>query len=250
MASKTKSAKTKTKTKNLPTVTFRDVKWVAVSKVLPNAYNPNRMSPTKYAAFCEFVDKVGFIGAIAVSPPDAQGIHTIIDGEHRHRYLKERGTTKIPVVVMPKNYNGRNHESMIASLQFNIHGENDGLMLSEVYQHQLDNGYTPESLAAALGESAVDVARVAAVLSEGYNANPTEDYSEDEDEDSDDESDSFVTIELCLPADVWDRIVEPEIRRIMRVAGIKHKSDERIEFGQALELMAVTSAQTPEESLS
>lgn len=219
---------------------------VPLEKVAPNNYNPNRMSPPKYKAFCEFVDSVGFMHPIAVAEPDKSGLHIIIDGEHRYRYLKDRGAKTVPVVILPKKFSGANVESMLASLRFNIHGEDDGIQLGQVYQYAVDGGYSADTLAGALGESVADVERVMSIM----HTSATNDVTGDPpDEDGPDDSDEFVTVEFSLPKAVWEDIVEPEIQRVKRIAGINHDTDETIEFGQALELMAVMSSQTPDESI-
>ncbi len=225
-------------------VMFRDPIFVPIGNVVPNAYNPNKMNPARYAAFCAHVDEVGFMHPISVSPADRNGMYTIIDGEHRFNYLKERGAKEIPVIVMPKNYTGTNAESMLASLRFNIHGDNDGIKLGEVYQAALDANYTPQSLANALGESTADIERITSMLQVDYG-----DGGGEVPDDPDTEGDEFVTIEIALPKSAWENVVEPEFQRIKDVAGIHHDSDEAIEFGRVVELMAALSAQTPEESL-
>lgn len=225
-------------------VKFRDAFWVDINLVEPNKYNPNAMNPDEYEAFCSFIDEVGFMHPLAVAPKNEQGKYVVIDGEHRLRYLKERGAKKIPVVEMPADYDGQNTDSMLASLRFNIHGTNDALRLGEVYRAATMDGYSPDMLAATIGERVEDVQKMLDMLD--YNKSSGEDLPDDEDEDEEDEAE-FTEIIFTVPTLAWKNVILPEIKRMIKIAGIKPKKDETVMFGEALELIAAQSAQTPAE---
>ena len=77
-----------------------DIVNLDVDSIIPNAYNPNEMSPDDIALLRENIDKVGFLDPILVTvDPSDDSRWVIIDGEHRFELLARGGTKKIPCIV-------------------------------------------------------------------------------------------------------------------------------------------------------
>ena len=81
--------------------TFHTVEMIPIERIRANDYNPNAMPPAIYEQLVGNIKSRGFRSAVYVLPADAQGVYTIVDGEHRWRAAKEAGMTEIPCVVLP-----------------------------------------------------------------------------------------------------------------------------------------------------
>jgi len=82
-------------------VLFQKVELIPVSRIRPNVFNPNAMPPAVYQQLVDNIKGRGFRSAVYVLPADPQGVHVIVDGEHRWKAAKEAGLTEIPCVVLP-----------------------------------------------------------------------------------------------------------------------------------------------------
>jgi hypothetical protein len=70
-------------------------KVVPIDSIRPNIYNPNTMRDTIYQFLKKSIKKRGFLDPVIVNK---NGV--IIDGEHRHKALKELGATEVEVKVL------------------------------------------------------------------------------------------------------------------------------------------------------
>jgi len=70
-------------------------KVVPIDSIKPNEYNPNEMRDTVYQFLKKSIKKRGFLDPVIVNK---NGV--IIDGEHRHKALKELGATEVEVKVL------------------------------------------------------------------------------------------------------------------------------------------------------
>lgn len=75
-----------------------DIQELPIGKVVPNKYNPNRMTKKTFATLKRFIEKVGFIQPVLVRPIEG-GMYEIMDGQHRYEAMKELGRETIPVVI-------------------------------------------------------------------------------------------------------------------------------------------------------
>ncbi len=81
--------------------TFHTVELIPVERIRANDYNPNAMAATTYEQLVASIKSRGFRSAIYVLPADQDGLHTIVDGEHRWRAAKDSGLLTVPCVVLP-----------------------------------------------------------------------------------------------------------------------------------------------------
>lgn len=72
------------------------IKTVNISEIRANNYNPNSMRPTEYRNLIYSIKKFGQVIPILVRKVKENYI--IIDGEHRHRALKEIGIKQVEVI--------------------------------------------------------------------------------------------------------------------------------------------------------
>jgi len=95
--------------------TFHTVELIPVERIRANDYNPNAMAATTYEQLVASIKGRGFRSAIYVLPADQDGVHTIVDGEHRWRAAKESGLLHVPCVVLPANQD----EAMMDTIAMN-----------------------------------------------------------------------------------------------------------------------------------
>jgi hypothetical protein len=78
-----------------------DVRTVSVNALVPNEWNPNKMSEREYEAEIQSIKAFGFVDPITVRPhPSIDGKFEIVDGEHRCRAAREAGLENVPVTVL------------------------------------------------------------------------------------------------------------------------------------------------------
>ena len=95
--------------------TFHTVELISVERIRANDYNPNAMAAKTYEQLVASIKGRGFRSAIYVLPADQDGVHTIVDGEHRWRAAKESGLLHVPCVVLPANQD----EAMMDTIAMN-----------------------------------------------------------------------------------------------------------------------------------
>jgi len=112
--------------------TFHTVELISVERIRANDYNPNTMAATTYESLVASIKGRGFRSAIYVLPSDQDGVHTIVDGEHRWRAAKESGLLHVPCVVLPANQ--------------------DEAMMDTIAMNQLKGALVPVKLALVIAE--------------------------------------------------------------------------------------------------
>lgn len=70
--------------------------WVHPSALVPNAWNPNAMTPDMYEKAVASIRAFGFVDPITVRPA-GDGSFEIIDGEHRWKAALAEGLKTVPV---------------------------------------------------------------------------------------------------------------------------------------------------------
>jgi hypothetical protein len=106
---------------------------ISIDQLIPNSWNPNRMSDS---AFQEYVAEVRHLGTLpkpVVCRPlgDKLGI---IDGAHGLLAAMEVGLTHVPCVVIDAD----DFEAMRQTYKRNRGGEDDPLLLGQMFQRMLD----------------------------------------------------------------------------------------------------------------
>ena len=82
------------------------LRWVEREKVRPNGYNPNAQLPSSTLMLIQSIREFGWTQPIVVRPPNSEGVHVIIDGEHRWRAAEALGAKWIPVSILEKDPSG------------------------------------------------------------------------------------------------------------------------------------------------
>ena len=72
-------------------------KIVAIDSIIPNPYNPNKMSDFIYDRMKKTIAEKGLFGSIICRP--LAGCYQILDGEHRWKACKELGYKELPIEV-------------------------------------------------------------------------------------------------------------------------------------------------------
>jgi ParB/RepB/Spo0J family partition protein len=106
---------------------------IPVDALVPNPWNPNRMSGK---AFKEYVEEVRHVGAIPkpiiCRPAGAQ--YEIIDGEHAWGAAKEIGLKKVPCQVL---HGADDFEAMRQTYKRNRGGKDDPVQLGRMFQQMM-----------------------------------------------------------------------------------------------------------------
>lgn len=81
------------------------VVWLPTDRVRPNDYNPNYQLDEAHSLLRESIEATGWTQPIVVRPPDPEGVHVIVDGEHRWRVGCELGP-EVPCVILQADQAG------------------------------------------------------------------------------------------------------------------------------------------------
>ena len=135
----------------MPLHPVSSVTWVDREKVRPNSYNPNAQDSDSHSLLVHSILSDGWTQPIVVTPPDGEGIHTIVDGEHRWKasaHLIKQFGRKVPVVILRGDRAG----CMAATVRHNrargSHGVED---MARIIRDALDAGETREAIIRNLG---------------------------------------------------------------------------------------------------
>jgi ParB/RepB/Spo0J family partition protein len=213
-------------------------KLISVEAIRPNHWNPNVVPPEIFDALVENVRRFGFVQSVAVREFNEQtgetekgtGVYQIIDGEHRWRAGQEAGASKIPATI---SYISE-QEAKAETLALNrIRGQMDPTGVAQIFAELVgDYGMPASDLAQFTGYAVPQIDAAVALLS----------YTPPEPDETPDPDEEWKTWTVRLPIAVWT-IVDSEMTRLRGMLG----GD--VQDFQAVEMMAVNSAQTPEESV-
>lgn len=179
-----------------------EVKWVSLTQLTENPWNPNRMSPDKQKKLAAEIRDHGFLAPVLVRPLGDR--FQIIDGEHRFHIARELGLPAIPAIVVA----AAEDEARIKTLQLNgLRGENDPGRLARLLA-ELSAGLSLEALAQLLPWSLPEIQQMIALAAK---------------EDPDVEKFTASSWSLTPPAlDLFAVVVTPEqreeIERTVRLA--------------------------------
>ena len=118
-----------------------------LSKLKPNAWNPNRMDEATWRMFVDGMRRDGWIMSQSILVWRDKNV--IIDGEHRYRAATELGYTLGPVVFIDDIT-----ESQAKTLTIALNakrGEFDSKSLGDVIRSIVDSGFSSDDLASELG---------------------------------------------------------------------------------------------------
>lgn len=130
-----------------------EIRYVALSQLEANDYNPNEINETDLAKLRKHIQLNGVLQPIIVRLGETQDLFIIVDGEHRWKLAQELGLTEVPVIVKDMS----REEAMIETISMNkFRGENNsvklGKVIKELREHFSDDvlterlGYTGDEL--------------------------------------------------------------------------------------------------------
>lgn len=116
---------------------------IAVDKLHPNDWNPNKMTDEEFRELVEEVRRLGRIPKPVIVRPSDDG-YEIIDGEHNWRAAKEVGLAEVPCEVVEID----DFHAMQETYKRNQHGRHDPLLEAEMFERMMrERGLTQRGLA-------------------------------------------------------------------------------------------------------
>jgi ParB/RepB/Spo0J family partition protein len=111
------------KTKKPPISRNRELKWIAVAKIIPNERNPRRkdhFTSEQLERLRNSIKQFGILEPVIVVPYK-DDLYMLIEGERRYRSAKLEGTKELPAIIV-----NRMHEHDQLVTMFNIHTNRRG----------------------------------------------------------------------------------------------------------------------------
>lgn len=210
-------------------------KSISVELLYPNNWNPNRMSQTIYQKEVESIRRFGMIDPV-LAREQGEGKYQIIDGEHRWRACKELGYKEVPCVVIDVDEPTAKRLTITMN---ELRGDADPILLSEMLadlkmEVDVADLLSTMPFSEEQFENILEVSKIN--LDELANKDITLPGEGDDDE--------WVTFASLFGRKALPKaaaaVVEAEIDRLAAYYGLT-----RSNRWQAVEIMAVHSAQTP-----
>lgn len=139
------------------------VKWVPVTKVEANTYNPNQVATTEMSLLLHSIRADGFTQPVVVYRDDERDCYVIVDGFHRYRAIKENVDIaamtggKVPIVVIEKDLADR----MASTVRHNrARGKHSMDGMANLVFGMLDSGMSDEQVCTELGMGADELVRL------------------------------------------------------------------------------------------
>jgi ParB/RepB/Spo0J family partition protein len=209
-------------------------KLIKINMIEPNPWNPNKVPDEIMRALVANITEHGVLQSVTVREVEEPGLggetmpgsgkYEIIDGEHRFAAAQEAGHTQVwgTISEMTKE------QAKAQTLAMNrLRGEMDPAGVAQVFKDLADFGTPIDELARLTGYSEQEITAGIALLDFEWPEAPEVEPGEEE----------WVTFTCRMPVEVWE-IVKAELDRLKQATGGEH------DF-RALEVMAVTSSQTP-----
>ncbi|WP_039045375.1 IbrB-like domain-containing protein [Plesiomonas shigelloides] len=140
---------------------IESIRWVSVSDIQPNNYNPNVMAPSESKLLELSIKENGFTQPIVVK--EEGGRFIIIDGFHRYNLVKKKKTLlkktngMVPVVILHED---KRAELIVATVRHNrARGEHQITLMSDIVKELSLLGMSDEDIGVKLGMDADEVLR-------------------------------------------------------------------------------------------
>ncbi len=139
------------------------VRWVPLSKVQPNDYNPNSVAKVEMGLLYKSIKHDGYTQPIVTIYDDKLKKYIIVDGFHRYFTAKhnkdilDRNKGMLPIVVIEKDIN----ERRAATVRHNrARGEHSVQGMSSMVFDMLENGWSEEDICNHLGMEAEEILKL------------------------------------------------------------------------------------------
>tara|TARA_R110000772_G_scaffold96599_2_gene195348 strand:- start:197 stop:847 length:651 start_codon:yes stop_codon:yes gene_type:complete len=130
------------------------VRWVPISMVQPNDYNPNSVAKVEMGLLYKSIKHDGYTQPIVTIYDEEVNKYVIVDGFHRYftclhnKDIADRNNGLVPIVVIDKDKN----ERMAATVRHNrARGSHSVTGMSSMVFDMLDNGWSEEDVCNHLG---------------------------------------------------------------------------------------------------
>jgi len=130
------------------------IRWVLISEVSPNDYNPNSVAKKEMGLLYTSIKHDGYTQPIVTIQDEKTGKYIIIDGFHRYYTAKtnpdilERNKGYLPIVVLEKDINDR----MASTVRHNrARGMHSIAGMSSMVFTMLENGWSDKDICNELG---------------------------------------------------------------------------------------------------
>lgn len=212
-------------------------KLIPINAIHSNSWNPNVVPDEVMDSLVENIRRNGILQSVTVrevAEPDGEtvpgtGVYELIDGEHRWRAATLAEHTKVWGTISEMSRSDARAQTLALN---KLRGEMDPTGVAQIFADLKRSGASLDELSKFTGYGVDEMEASIKLLDYTWPDPPPPD---------DDTDEEWKTLSIRMPAEVYD-IVTSELERLRTVAG------EEPDF-RALELMAVTSAQTPLESL-
>jgi len=139
------------------------VKWVDLSKVRANDYNPNTVADEEMELLFKSIKEDGYTQPIVTVYHEEEDEYEIVDGFHRYRVMKkydeisDRSDGRLPITVIDKSV----QERMASTVRHNRASGTHGVQgMSEVVRGMKEEGMSDEEICNELGMEAEELARL------------------------------------------------------------------------------------------
>ncbi|HKN04472.1 MAG TPA: ParB/RepB/Spo0J family partition protein [Buttiauxella sp.] len=140
--------------------------WMKTKEIKANDYNPNNVAPTENALLNTSLMQDGFTHPIVATHDTSTEKLVIIDGFHRFEISRKAGELNkrlkgyVPVVLMPKASNDKNHR-MAATIRHNrARGRHQINAMAEIVRELSQLGWDDAKIGIELGMDADEVLRL------------------------------------------------------------------------------------------
>lgn len=214
-----------------------EVVQVPVDAVRPNEWNPNVVPDHVQAALEKNIERAGFNQPILVRELDksesGKRRFEIVDGEHRWRAARARGDKTVPVIVRDFT----DADAKLQTIAMNrLRGEMEPADVARLVREAEQAGIPLEEQAEFTGHTLDELQGFSKLLDFDWSSYGRDTGSGGASQTGDEE---WVDLRFRVPESVAT-IVRNELDRLREIRETEHDH-------LALELMAVTSAQTPPE---
>ena len=139
------------------------VRWVPITKVKANEYNPNEVADTEMRLLYTSIEHDGYTQPIVTVYNEEQDTYVIVDGFHRYSILKmfddinKKNHGHVPVTVIVKNVADR----MASTIRHNrARGKHKVMGMSKLVFDMLDEGWDDATICNELGMEPEELIRL------------------------------------------------------------------------------------------
>lgn len=135
------------------------VRWVPMSSVEANDYNPNSVAPPEMKLLRLSIEADGYTQPVVVWEVEP-GAYEVVDGFHRYRIAKELGLSHLPAVVINQDRTERN-DRIASTIRHNrARGKHQVGQMSEIVQELARRNWSDKKISRELGMEPDEVLRL------------------------------------------------------------------------------------------